>query len=1074
MDHFKRDEAKTENENTPSKTHDVPVQFTKSGVQAQQKDNAASEIQTQAANPEIVTSTKSIETAAETQTQVKASMVSTCSVGTQTQATKLKITIDPIKKKKAWMKQTAEPTDPSPRLERVEEEEVEEEEEPTPSTKEVADEGAAADEGAVIDEGAAVREEEMAMTMEGATAREERVVTIVEGAAAREEEVVTGDGALLKGLGAHPKELVARPKESRGVPKKRKEMVQVTQGRASLDELYPDYILGIPEHVRRRSTCFRQLEEEPFPPLQMQSSLGGVVPPPHAKLTLEGIDDWGRPLSQHLKDYLLPPSISGEGEERNNECFVHEEDPRGKDPKGRKEGSQSLSCSRSLHAAHEKTGRPKSKTQNERGLLWGLLHKLGENMKEWDGKPTFKLEAQLQELKQNLASKKAVHIVEAKTLEKEHRSLRCKRSNSVNSDGGASDGASLKSDGEYSDKEQLLRGPAFCQEEERDQDDNWVYWAVWVRWPGTSDPQRYQALVDTGAQCTLVPLEHESIETVSISGVTGGSQELSVVETDMSLMGDKREKQSIVMGPEAPCILGMDYLKRGHFKDPKGYWWAFGVATVIEEKSKQLSTLPGLSKDPSDVGLLRVKDQEVLMATATVHRRQYRANRDAVIPIHKMIRKLESQGVAALEKGEAPEHIQYINDVIVWGETAEEVFRKGQQIIQFLLKASFAIKKSKVKGPAREIHSLGVKWQEGLCQIPTDIINKIIAMAPPTSKKETQAFLGAIGFWRMHIPEYSQTVSPLYFVTHKKNDFQWGPEQQQVFKQIKQEIAHAVALGLVRTDQMYRMCFILQLEIKVSPGAPGKKCLVIHNCETCAAIKQAKRLKPLWYGGHWYKYTYREAWQVDYITLPQTSPGKCYVLTIMEVTSGWLETYSVPHAMAWNTILGLEKQALRRHGTPDHIELDNGTHFKNNLVATWARKHGIEWVYHIPYHAPAAVKVETCNGLLKTTLKALGKGIFKNWDEHLAKATSSVNTRGSVNRAGPAQTESFHMVDGDKVPAIHLRGMLGKSVWTSPSGQNKPIRGIVFARRSGNTWWVMRKDGEIQCVPQGNLALGKN
>ncbi|RMC22357.1 hypothetical protein DUI87_00669 [Hirundo rustica rustica] len=51
----------------------------------------------------------------------------------------------------------------------------------------------------------------------------------------------------------------------------------------------------------------------------------------------------------------------------------------------------------------------------------------------------------------------------------------------------------------------------------------------------------------------------------------------------------------------------------------------------------------------------------------------------------------------------------------------------------------------------------------------------------------------------MHIPEYDQTVSPLYLVTHKKNDFHWGPEQQQAFAQIKQEIAHAVALGPVRT-----------------------------------------------------------------------------------------------------------------------------------------------------------------------------------------------------------------------------------------------------------------------------------
>ncbi|RMB96506.1 hypothetical protein DUI87_27039 [Hirundo rustica rustica] len=50
----------------------------------------------------------------------------------------------------------------------------------------------------------------------------------------------------------------------------------------------------------------------------------------------------------------------------------------------------------------------------------------------------------------------------------------------------------------------------------------------------------------------------------------------------------------------------------------------------------------------------------------------------------------------------------------------------------------------------------------------------------------------------MHIPEYSQIVSPLYLVTRKKNDFHWGPEQQQAFAQIKQEIAHAMALGPVR------------------------------------------------------------------------------------------------------------------------------------------------------------------------------------------------------------------------------------------------------------------------------------
>ncbi|TRZ05527.1 hypothetical protein HGM15179_020368 [Zosterops borbonicus] len=152
---------------------------------------------------------------------------------------------------------------------------------------------------------------------------------------------------------------------------------------------------------------------------------------------------------------------------------------------------------------------------------------------------------------------------------------------------------------------------------------------------------------------------------------------------------------------------------------------------------------------------------------------------------------------------------------------------------------------------------------------------------------------------------------------------------------------------------------------------------VIRDCEACAAIKQAKQMKPLWYGGWWSKYKYGETWQIDYITLPQTHQGKRHVLTMVEATTGWLETHPVSHATARNTILDLEKQVLWSHSTPERIESDNGTHFKNNLIKTWARKHGIEWVYHIPYHAPATGKVERYNGLLKTILKALDGGVLK-------------------------------------------------------------------------------------------------
>jgi len=96
-------------------------------------------------------------------------------------------------------------------------------------------------------------------------------------------------------------------------------------------------------------------------------------------------------------------------------------------------------------------------------------------------------------------------------------------------------------------------------------------------------------------------------ESVQIHGLTGGSQELTTLKAKISLTGKDWQKHPIVTGPGAPCILGIDYLRRGYFKDPKGYRWAFGIAAVDTEGVKQLSALPGLSEDLSVVALLRLK-----------------------------------------------------------------------------------------------------------------------------------------------------------------------------------------------------------------------------------------------------------------------------------------------------------------------------------------------------------------------------------------------------------------------------------------------------------------------------------
>jgi len=60
----------------------------------------------------------------------------------------------------------------------------------------------------------------------------------------------------------------------------------------------------------------------------------------------------------------------------------------------------------------------------------------------------------------------------------------------------------------------------------------------------------------------------------------------------VSLTGDKWEKYPIVTSQGALCIQGIDYLRRGYFKDPMGYAQAFCVVTVNTEKIKELSIYP--------------------------------------------------------------------------------------------------------------------------------------------------------------------------------------------------------------------------------------------------------------------------------------------------------------------------------------------------------------------------------------------------------------------------------------------------------------------------------------------------
>ncbi|KAF4796716.1 hypothetical protein TURU_081865 [Turdus rufiventris] len=157
-------------------------------------------------------------------------------------------------------------------------------------------------------------------------------------------------------------------------------------------------------------------------------------------------------------------------------------------------------------------------------------------------------------------------------------------------------------------------------------------------------PSQYTTIVMINADDNRETVSSVAKKLRNFDSLTNDLMQAHVSAMVKDLQEEVREMRGM---KEATCILSIDFLRNGYYKDPKGFRWTFGIAAVAAEGIKQLKTLPELSESPSAMRLLKVTEQQVPIATLTVHCQQYRTNRDDMIPIHKMIHELESQGEAS-------------------------------------------------------------------------------------------------------------------------------------------------------------------------------------------------------------------------------------------------------------------------------------------------------------------------------------------------------------------------------------------------------------------------------------------
>ena len=135
-----------------------------------------------------------------------------------------------------------------------------------------------------------------------------------------------------------------------------------------------------------------------------------------------------------------------------------------------------------------------------------------------------------------------------------------------------------------------------------------------------------------------------------------------------------------------------------------------------------------------------------------------------------------------------------------------------------------------------------------------------------------------------------------------------------------------------------------------------------------------------------------EVLSVDLVgPLPETDNGNIYLLTVMDVATGFFEMFSLKQASAEaiSTILLLE--VFLRYGFPKSLRCDNGTQFISSIVQQLAQSTNIhlQWVAN---YIPRANPIERKHRDLKQKVAILVQECHKTWDIHLPSIRWSINS----------------------------------------------------------------------------------
>ena len=151
-----------------------------------------------------------------------------------------------------------------------------------------------------------------------------------------------------------------------------------------------------------------------------------------------------------------------------------------------------------------------------------------------------------------------------------------------------------------------------------------------------------------------------------------------------------------------------------------------------------------------------------------------------------------------------PQVYVYIDDIIIIGSGSyEEHLKDVDKAISRLIEMGMQINPRKTVWAAEEVDYLGFTITRKGIKPQKNKVEAILKIKSPENPKQVRHFVGLVNFYKKFYKGKSKTLAPLYHLTKKGIKFDWTPECEKAFQEMKSIMAQDTLVSLPQYGQEF-------------------------------------------------------------------------------------------------------------------------------------------------------------------------------------------------------------------------------------------------------------------------------